>query len=55
MMLLRLGNDLGGQQLIEEVGVGNFLFRRLLQARGKLLFDLIEPELMAVFVQALPH
>jgi hypothetical protein len=50
-MLLHLGTDLGGQLLIEEIGVGNFLFRHLFQACGKLLFDLIEPQVMPVFVQ----
>ena len=32
--VLSLRADLGGQQLVEEVGVGNLLFRGLLQARG---------------------
>src|SRR5216683_8235301 len=40
MMFVGLGVDLAGQQLIKEVGVGNLLFRRLLQARGKLVLDL---------------
>jgi hypothetical protein len=52
MVLVGFRIDLAGQQLIEEISVRNFLFCRLLQARGKLLFDLIEPQLMAVFAQA---
>src|SRR5271165_5958566 len=52
MVLVGFRIDLAGQQLIEEISVGNFLFCRLLQARGKLLFDLIEAQLMAVFAQA---
>src|SRR5919201_6720836 len=51
MVLVGFRVELAGQQLVEEVGVGNFLFRRLLQARGQLLLDLIEPELMAVRAQ----
>jgi hypothetical protein len=35
MVLVGFRVDLTGQQLVEEVGVGKFLFRRLLQARGK--------------------
>jgi hypothetical protein len=45
--------DLAGQQLIEEVGVGSFLFCSLFQAGGKLLFDLVEPQLMAVLAQTI--
>jgi len=52
MMLVGLRIDLSGQQLIEEVGVGHFLLRRLLQARGKLLLNLIEAQTLAVFAQA---
>jgi hypothetical protein len=52
MMLVGLGVDLGGEQFIEEVGVGNFFFRRLLQARGKFVFDLIKPQPVAMFAQA---
>jgi hypothetical protein len=52
MVLVSFCIDLAGQQLIEEVGVGSFFFRRLFQLGGKLLFDLVEPQLMAVFAQA---
>jgi hypothetical protein len=38
--------NLASQQLIEKVGLGGFLFRRLFQAGGQLLFDLVEPQLM---------
>jgi len=43
MVLVSFCIDLAGQQLIEEVGVGSFFFRRLFQLGGKLLFDLVEP------------
>jgi hypothetical protein len=46
MVLVSFGVDLAGQQLIEEVSVGGVLFRRLFQAGGKLLFDLVEPQPM---------
>ena len=49
MMLLGLRADLKRKQFVEELGVGNFLFRRLLQARDEFVFHLIKPELMAVF------
>jgi hypothetical protein len=52
MVLLGLRPDLDGEQFVEEVGVGDFLFRRLLQACGELVLDLIEPEPMAVLAQA---
>lgn len=51
MVLLGLRADLGGEQVVEEVGVGDFLFRRLLQARGKFVLDLVEPQPMAVLAQ----
>jgi hypothetical protein len=51
-MLLGLRADLECKQFVEEVGVGNLFFRRLLQARGQFVLDLIEPELMTVFAQA---
>ena len=53
MVLAGCRLDLGSQQLIAEIGAGKCLFCRLFQARGKLLFDLIEPQLMTVFAQAL--
>ena len=37
MMLLAFRADLERQQVVEKVGVGNLLFRRLLQARGSVL------------------
>ena len=37
MVLVGFRVELADQQLVEEVGVGNFLFRRLLQARGRVL------------------
>jgi hypothetical protein len=43
--------DSAGEQLIEKVGVVSFLFR-LFQAGGKLLFDLVEAQPLAVFAQA---
>jgi hypothetical protein len=52
MVLVGFRVDLTGQQLVEEVGLGKFLFRRLLQARTKFILYLIEPELMAVFAQS---
>lgn len=51
MMLVSFCIDFRGQQLIEEVGVGSFLLRRLFKAAGKLLFDLIKAQLVAVFAQ----
>jgi hypothetical protein len=53
MIFVGFRSDLGGEQLVEEVGVGNFLFGRLLQARGEFVLDLIKPEPMAVVAQAL--
>jgi len=46
-----LASTLAGQQLIEEISVRGFPLRRLFQAGGQFLFDLVEPQLMAVFVQ----
>src|ERR1700677_5111566 len=51
MVLMGFRVDLRGQQLVEEVGVGKFLFRRLLQARGQFLLNLKEPQSMTLFVQ----
>ena len=50
MVLVGLRSDLRGEQFVEELGVGNFLFRRLFQARGKFILDLIKPEPMAMFL-----
>ena len=52
MMLLGLRTDLQRKQFVEELGVGNFLFRRLLQACGEFVLYLIKPELVAVFAEA---
>jgi hypothetical protein len=46
MVLASFCVNLASQQLIEKVGVGGFLFCRLFQASGQLLFDLVEPQLM---------
>src|SRR4051794_31034330 len=51
MMFMGFRPDLSGEQLVEEVGVGNFLFRRLFQARGKFVLDLIQAQPMAVVAQ----
>ena len=53
MVLVGFRVDLTGEQLVEEVGVGKFFFRGLLQARGQFLLDLIEPQPLALFAQAL--
>jgi hypothetical protein len=42
VMLVGFRVDLAGQQLIKEVGVGQFLFRRLLQTGRDFLLDLVE-------------
>jgi hypothetical protein len=52
MVLVGFRVNLAGEQLVEEVGVGKFLFRGLLQARGQFLFDLIEPQPLTLFAQA---
>ncbi len=52
VLMLGLRADLERKQFVEELSVGNFLFRRLLQARGQFVLDLIKPELMTMFVQA---
>lgn len=46
MVLVGLRADLGGEQLVEEVGVRDFLLRRLLQTCGKFVLDLVESEPM---------
>ncbi len=46
MVLLRHRAYLGGEQFIEQVGVGDFLFRRLLEGRAQFVLDLIEPQLV---------
>jgi hypothetical protein len=51
MVLAGFRVDLTGEQLVEEVGVGKLLFRRLLQARGQFLLDLIEPQPLTLFAQ----
>src|SRR5260370_42256841 len=52
MMLLGLRADLKRQQFVEVFGVGDFLFRRLLQARGRLVLGLLEPLLITVLALA---
>jgi hypothetical protein len=46
MVLVSFCVNLASQQLIKKVGVGGFLFCRLFQAGGRLLFNLAEPQLM---------
>ena len=50
MVLVGLRFDLRGEQFVEELSVGNFLFRRLFQARGKFILDLIEPQPMTMLL-----
>lgn len=50
-MLVGFGSDLGRQQLVKEVGVGDLLLGRLLQARSQFVLDLIKPQLVAVLAQ----
>src|SRR5215471_4297826 len=50
MMLVGLRVDLAGEQLIEEVRVGNLLLGRLFQTRGKFLLDLVEPQPLTVLM-----
>jgi len=49
-MLRRFRADLQGQQFVEKVSVGKLPFRRLLQARGKFVLDLIQPQAMTVLL-----
>lgn len=41
----------GGEQLVEEVSVGNLLFRRLFRVHGKFVLDLIQAQPMSVLAQ----
>jgi hypothetical protein len=50
-MLCGFGADLQNQQFIEEISLGQLPFRRLFQARGKLLLDLIQPQAMTMLLQ----
>src|ERR1700692_2245572 len=53
MVLVGFCVNLAGEQLGEEVGVGKFLFRRLLRAHSQFLSDLIEAQPLTLFTQAL--
>jgi len=55
VMLVAFGSDLGGQQLIEGVAVGNLFLGHLFQVHGQFVVDPFSiwysPQLMTMFAQ----
>jgi hypothetical protein len=52
-VLLGLGPDLQGEELVEEVGVRDVALGGLLEERGQLGFEAMEPEALTVAAQAI--